>query len=157
MGFQSFSEIAKQQRKGKGRTAAAPKSLLSITQKSYEDESKRSVMTIRLSSDAMDKARFKIGDKVDVAHDPSRKLWQVALAHDNQSGYSISGMKDSSVGTVRFTLYDGMATITNVKPANSSRIFSDDKSVNASAGRIIFALDEESIIIRTDSADTQEG
>ncbi|MGZ9897763.1 hypothetical protein [Shewanella gaetbuli] len=157
MGFQSFSEIAKQQRQGKGRTAATPKSLLSITQKSYENESKRCVMTIRLSSDAMDKARFKIGDKVDVAHDPSRKLWKVTLVHNNQLGYSISGMKNSSVGTVRFTLYDGMATITSVKPANSSRIFSDDKSVNASAGQIIFALDEKSIITRIDPADTQEG
>lgn len=156
MGFQSFSEIAKQQRKGKGRSAATPKSLLSITQKSYEEEEKRTVITIRLSAEAMDTARFKIGDRVDVAHDSSRKLWQIALAHNNQSGYSISGMKDSNIGTVRFTLYPGMPTITNEKPANSSRIFSDDKSVNATAGRIIFALDEKSIIIRHDTVEVSE-
>ncbi|MGR6831367.1 hypothetical protein [Aliivibrio wodanis] len=156
MGFQSFSEIAKLQRKSKGRSTAAPKSLISITQKSHEDEKKRSIMTLRLSSDAMEKARLKIGDKVDIAYDPSRKLWQIALAHDNQAGYSISGTKDTSVGTIKFTLYPGMATIAKEQPANSSRIFCDDQSVNPSAGRIIFALDEKSIMTRETSPESVE-
>ena len=149
MAFQSYSDIAKAQRKSKGRTPTSAKSLLSITQKIYDKkDDKRSVLTMRVSVQAMDNARFKVGDKVDIAYDPDRALWQVALQHEKTGGYAISGAKDGAVGTIRLTLYEGMKGIYKDDAACSVRIFSDDESVNCSAGRIIFAVKEDSIIVR---------
>lgn len=69
MGFESFSEIATKQRKSKGRSMPAPTSLVSITQNSYADKKRRTVMTIRLSREAMKRTRLKHGDKVDIGYD----------------------------------------------------------------------------------------
>ena len=53
MAFKSFIEIAKERKRTKRKPILKPKSLLSITQKSYEDKNRRTLLTIRISAEAM--------------------------------------------------------------------------------------------------------
>ena len=153
MAFKSFIEIAKERKRTKRKPILKPKSLLSITQKSYEDKNRRTLLTIRISAEAMKQSRIQIGDRVDIAHDVKTNQWQISVLTtdpNSNTGYKISGKKTSKTSSVRFSIYKGMKTIADPTLPSSVRILSNDQNVRCSTGKIIFTLDENTKVVTLD-------
>ena len=140
MAFESLHDIAKQSRKSRGRASGTPRALISITQ-AYYKERETTVLTFRLTAEAMEKARFKQGDRADIAYDKENNLWQISAIPSaaRNVGYAVSSSSKTGVGQIRLTYYDGMPVIAD-KKTRKARGFSDDEKVEFSLGQVIFSI-----------------
>lgn len=144
MDFISFDEVVKKKATRRTGARSAVSSLATVTQVLYHEREKPSrITTIRLSEEAMNRARFKIGDRVDIAFSPDGNMWRLKSIDDENRGYKISGAtKTAKVGVIRGTWYEGLPLIGGDIKIIRARMSSKDSKTNISIGEIILSFEE---------------
>ena len=147
MDFISFDDIVKKKSSRRSGARSSVSSLATVTQVLYHERVKPSrITTIRLSEEAMNRARFKIGDRVDIAFSPDGKMWRLKSIEDDNRGYKISGAsKTAKVGVIRGTWYEGLPLIGDNTKVIRAKMNSDDEKTNISIGEIILSFEEHEI------------
>lgn len=157
MEFISFDDIIAKKKGSRGGKKTVNHDLVSVTQVFYfQRESPSRVTTIRLSEEAMDKARFKMGDRVDLGFSTDGRYWRIKSTDDKKKGYKISGnLKTAKIGVIRGTWYEGMPLIGNDKKIAKAKMYSNDETINIQIGEIIMEFKEpeiEDIVPETENA-----
>lgn len=142
MAFVSVTAMA--EKKSSRRSSSQQLSSIAITQ-SYLEHRENSTLTIRLSPKCLAASRLQKGDMVDVLFDEESALWKICLASKGIKGYKISGTETSVVGVIRFTLYQGMPTIADIK-SRKVRSFCDESSLQYGAGEVIFKMKDVELL-----------
>lgn len=144
MEFVSFDDVVKNKKTTRGGKRKGLSSLISVSQVFYHEREKPTrITTVRLSEEAMDKARFKIGDRVDLAFSKDEKFLRLKTLDDESRGYKISGAKPTArVGVVRGTWYEGLPLLGNDPNVAKAKALSNDDTIKISVGEIIVELKE---------------
>ena len=147
MQFTSFDDVVKNRSGRSGGARSSVSSLITVTQVFYHKrENPSRITTIRVSEEAMSKARFKIGDRVDLGFSPDGKYWRLKSIDHGDGGYKISGAtKTAKVGVVRGTWYEGLPLIGGDLNIVRAKLRSNDSQTSISVGQIIISFDEPQI------------
>lgn len=108
-----------------------------VVTQSFKESTNAQELSVRVTSSLLGKAGLKIGDSVDVLHDPDEELWMISVM---PGGLKITGKEGAPTGLIRYTLKDGHARFTDEKEHLPIRKSSIDESLKVSMGQIIFKL-----------------
>ncbi|AKH63446.1 MULTISPECIES: hypothetical protein [Photorhabdus] len=109
-----------------------------VVSQTYKQSTNSQELSVRISSDILDKIETTIGGKVDVLYDQEEDLWMVKPYGDN--GFSISGKKGAATGLVRYTLKKGHARFTEDQTLLPIKRECDEDSLLYEDGGVIFKL-----------------
>ncbi len=106
---------------------------------SYKKSSSSEEMSIRISSQLLDKCGLKHDDKVDVLNDIENNKWMITKVSE---GFNISGKSDAPTGLIRYTLKDGHVKFEMDIEKLPIRKECDESSLEINENNIIFKLKE---------------
>jgi hypothetical protein len=147
MEFISFDEIITSRKIPRRGKRTVNNGLVSVTQVFYyQRETPSRVTTIRISEEAMDRARLKMGDRVELAFSKDGKYWRIKSIDDQSKGYKISGnQKTAKIGVIRGTWYEGMPLIGNDIEIAKAKMYSIDATIKIQIGEVIVEFKEPEI------------
>lgn len=146
MKFTSISEIAKKRSSKSGRSPSVQG--ITVSQVYYKDREKPSrIMTIRVAEAVLIQARMNKKDRVDIAFSEDGKTWRIKLlGQDSSAGYTVTAAtKESTVGVIRFTWYEGMPIIGGDEKIIKAKSKAGIHNIKTSPAEIIFTIEEPSI------------
>jgi len=123
---------------GQSRSAASRigDSSIVVTQ-SFKASTNAQELSIRLTATLLGRAGMKVGDSVDVLHDPEHEMWMVMRM---SAGLKITGKEDAPTGLIRYTLKGGHARFTDEKDHLPIKKASVEDSIEVEDGQIIFKV-----------------
>jgi hypothetical protein len=108
-----------------------------VVTQSFKPSTSAQELSIRITAALLGRAGMKVGDLVDVLHDPERDLWMVMKM---DSGLKVTGKDDAPTGLIRYTLKGGHARFTDEKDHLPIRKSSVEDSIEVGDGQIIFKV-----------------
>lgn len=141
MDFTSITDIIKNKARKAGRLPSATN--ISITQ-SYRYDGKPPVRytTINIPEVVMSKARFKKGDRLDIAFAEDGKIWRLKVVPQDAPGYLITATSGNSKrGVIRFTWCDGIPLLGNDKQIIKVRGMTTEQSTTITPTEVIFKIE----------------
>ncbi|HDM8415476.1 TPA: hypothetical protein ACGIZ8_004587 [Yersinia enterocolitica] len=124
---------------GKSKASSRRGSSASIVvSQTYKQSTDSQELSVRISSDVMEKIGLSIGSKVDVLFDEDENLWMVKSCVGD--GFTISGKSGAATGLVRYTLKKGHARFTEEKALLPIKKECDEDSLHFDADSVVFSL-----------------
>ncbi|HBM9902864.1 MULTISPECIES: hypothetical protein [Enterobacter] len=140
--FTSISEIVKKRGRKAGRLPFSNNLNISQICRSTNNQHIR-YMTINIPEDVMSKARFKKGDRVDIAFTDNGVFWRLKVVPNGEQGYSITTPSNNSKrGQLRLTWCEGIPLLGNDIKIKKARAIAVEKTMRVSPAEIIFELGE---------------
>jgi len=100
-------------------------------------------MTIRIPEDIMSKARFKKGDRIDIAFTDDGNTWRLKVVSNGEQGYSITTPTNNPKrGQLRLTWCEGIPVIGGDEAITKARAIADEKTMRVTPAEIIFDIGE---------------
>jgi hypothetical protein len=109
-----------------------------VVSQTYKKSTDAEELSVRLSSEIMDKINVSVGCKVDVLYDDETNLWLVKPCEPD--GYTISGKVGGSTGLIRYTLKKGHARFTEERSLLPIKRECDEDTIQYAHGGVVFSL-----------------
>lgn len=106
---------------------------------SHKKSSGSEEMSIRISSQLMERCGLNHDDKVDVLNDTESGAWMISKVDD---GFNIGGKKDAPTGLIRYTLKEGHEKFEMNIEKLPIRKECDESSLEINENNITFKLKE---------------
>jgi len=109
-----------------------------VISQSYKASTDSQELSVRISSEVMEKLGVVIGSKVDLLHDEENDIWLVRPC--SADGFKISGKVGGATGLIRYTLKKGHSRFTDDKNKLPIKKDCEEESIKYEEGGVIFRL-----------------